>query len=552
MQRFLALCLSVLALVLPAPARAADDTAPLPKVDPAAIKSDIAEFASDEMNGRHFQSEEGKRAAQLLADKLAAAGAAPLAGRGSMLVPVGRFPNAAPNVVAWHAPKGPNPSGEFILVTAHFDHLPPAKSGEDRIFNGADDNASGISGMIAVANALRDDALNVGVVFVGFTGEEMGLIGSRAFLEEETLPPARIRGLFNMDMISRQPDGAIRLDGGPKGKVLVDLLVRLAPKVPIEMKVDTHPDWLDRSDQGPFLRAGIPAVLFSCEDHEDYHQVGDHADKIDAQLAARTATLVALAVRTYAKEMAPRFNVSPVLGADGKPTRAIRVGRTLPNAPYWQAATRRNPDRGLDAAVIAALAKATGWTFEEKQVTLAEQASALAAGEIDIVLNGASATLAQAAGLSRPIAAIEPAYLDASGLALLVAKDSPITAESDLSTLKVAVRANTAAAMYLAVQRPSAKPIVATEPEGAIATKITKGELDAFAGDALALEARAARDPAYRVVRLAAEPTAILCRADDAKLREALGAAVKGLVDSGELARIREKYATGGEAASKK
>ena len=552
MLRFLALGLSVLALVLPAFARAADDTAPLPKVDPAAIKSDIAEFASDEMNGRHFQSEEGKRAAQLLADKLAAAGAAPLEGRGSMLVPVGRFPSAAPNVVAWHAPKGPNPSGEFILVTAHFDHLPPAKSGEDRIFNGADDNASGVSGMIAVANALRDDALNVGVVFVGFTGEEMGLIGSRAFLDEETLPPARIRGLFNMDMISRQPDGAIRLDGGPKGKVLVDLLVRLAPKVPIEMKVDTHPDWLDRSDQGPFLRAGIPAVLFSCEDHEDYHKVTDHADKVDVNLAARTATLVALAVRTYAKEMAPRFDVSPVIGADGKPTRAIRVGRTLPNAPYWQAATRRNPDRGLDAAVIAALAKATGWTFEEKQVTLAEQASALAAGEIDIVLNGASTTLAQAAGLSRPIAAIEPAYLDASGPALLVAKDSPITAESDLSTLKVAVRANTAAAMYLAVQRPNAKPVVATEPEGAIAAKITKGELDAFAGDALALEARAARDPAYRVVRLAAEPTAILCRADDAKLREALGAALKGLVDSGELVRIREKYATGGEAASKK
>ena len=71
MQRFLALGLSVLALMLPASARAADDTAPLPKVDPAAIKSDIAEFASDEMNGRHFQSEEGKRAAQLLADNSA-------------------------------------------------------------------------------------------------------------------------------------------------------------------------------------------------------------------------------------------------------------------------------------------------------------------------------------------------------------------------------------------------------------------------------------------------------------------------------------------------
>ena len=64
-----------------------------------------------------------------------------------------------------------------------------------------------------------------------------------------------MRGVFNMDMISRQPDGAIRLDGGPTGKVLVDLLVRLAPSVPIEMKVDTHPDWLQRSDQGSFLAA---------------------------------------------------------------------------------------------------------------------------------------------------------------------------------------------------------------------------------------------------------------------------------------------------------
>ena len=550
MQRILLLGASVLALALSAIVGAADETAPLPKVDPSAIKSDIVEFASDEMNGRHFQSEEGKRAAKWLADKLAAAGATPLEGRDSMFVPVGRFPNAAPNVVAWHAPKGPNPSGEFILVTAHFDHLPPARTGEDRIYNGADDNASGVAGVIAVANALRDEALDVGVVFVGFTGEEFGLIGSRAFIEEETLPPARIRGLFNMDMISRQPDGAIRLDGGPKGKVLVDLLVRLAPKVPIEMKVDTHPEWLDRSDQGPFLRAGIPAVLFSCEDHEDYHQVGDHADKVDERLAARTATLVALAVRTYAKEMAPRFNVSPVLGADGKPTRAIRVGRTLPNAPYWQAATRRSPDRGLDAAVVAALAKETGWTFEEKQVSIDEQAAALASGEVDIVLNGASAMLAKMAGLSRPIAAVDPAYLEASGPALLVAKDSPITAETDLSTLKIAVRANTAAALYLATERSDTKPIVVTEPDGAIATKITRNEFDAFAGDALPLAARAARDPSYRVVRLAAEPTAILCRADDAKLREALGAALKRLVDSGEIARIAEKFAAMAGAAT--
>jgi ABC-type amino acid transport substrate-binding protein len=349
--------------------------------------------------------------------------------------------------------------------------------------------------------------------------------------------------MFNMDMISRQPDGAIRLDGGPKGKVLVDLLVRLAPQVPIEMRVDTHPDWLMRSDQGAFLGAGVPAVLFSCEDHEDYHKVTDHADKCDEQLMARVAALVTAAVRTYAAEMTPRFDRSPLLAEDGTQRRPIRVGRTMPNAPYWKPATRRDPDRGLDAALLAELAKATGWNFEERPVSPTEQCTALADGEVDILLNGASAGLVRVVGLPRPIVAVEPAYLDTSGPALLVAKDSTITAESDLANLKIAVRANSAAALHLAAQRPGVPLAFVAEPDGSIAAKIEKGELDAFAGDALSLEARAARDPAFRVVRLGGAPTAILCRADDAKLREALGAAVKALADSGELARIIGKQA---------
>ena len=104
---------------------AATDTPP--SVDPARIRAHITEFASDEMNGRSFRSPEGHRAAQWVAYKLAEAGAVPLEGRDSMLVPVARMPDAAPNVVGRLPPKGANPSGEFILVTAHFDHLPPAR-----------------------------------------------------------------------------------------------------------------------------------------------------------------------------------------------------------------------------------------------------------------------------------------------------------------------------------------------------------------------------------------------------------------------------------------
>jgi ABC-type amino acid transport substrate-binding protein len=552
-------------------AQAAAHTAPpattssIPTIDPAPIRANIAAFAADEFNGRSFRSEEGKRAAQWVAEKLAAAGAKPLVkgadGRESMLVPIGRMPAAAPNVVAWIPPRGSNPSGEFLLVTAHFDHLPPkstAGDGEDKIYNGADDNASGVCGMIAVAEALKDDALDVGVVFVGFTGEEAGLVGSRAFVEEETVPTARIRGVFNMDMISRQPDGAIRLDGGPKGKPLVDLLVRLAPEVPLEMKVDTHPDWLDRSDQGAFLRVGIPAVLFSCEDHEDYHQVSDHADKVDAVLAAKVASLVAGAVRVYAREMAPRFDRSPVLADDGSQRRTLRVGRTMPNAPYWKPATRRAPDRGLDAAILEAITKATALRVEEKSVPIGGELAALRAGEVDVVLNGvgisadadtmmtASGTTGDAKGAqdvgesngTRDELLAIP-YLGASGVALLVRKDDTITA-TDLAKKRVAVRAGTAADAWATRQQLS-NVERSTESDGSISSKLEKGELDAFIGDLLALRARQLRNPTLRVIPIAREASGIWLRASDETLYVRLIEALETLERADTIRDIEAK-----------
>ncbi|MFM7259997.1 MAG: M20/M25/M40 family metallo-hydrolase, partial [bacterium] len=512
MPRTLLLCALLALASASGPVRAIDDAAAtpstaIPKIDPEAIRADIAALAADDFNGRSFRSEDGRRAAQWIADKLAAAGAKPLVkgtdGTASMLVPVGRMPAAAPNVVAWIPPAGKNPSGEYILVTAHYDHLPPksgAKEGEDAIYNGADDNASGVSGMIAVANAMRDDALDVGVVFVAFTGEEAGLIGSRAFVEEETVPMARTRGVFNMDMISRQPDGAIRLDGGPKGKPLVDLLVRLAPEVPLEMKVDTHPDWLDRSDQGAFLRVGIPAVLFSCEDHEDYHQVSDHADKADPALAAKVSSLVVGAVRTYAREMQPRFDKSPILAEDGSQRRTIRVGRTMPNAPYWKPATRRDPDRGLDAAFVEALAKRTGLRVEEKSISIGGEVAALESGEIDLVANGWCA----ATPSTDPARIRQIPYFAASGIAALVAKGSAITDAEALRGKRVTARPGTPAEAWLHAQRPPIPFVPASDPDGAIVGRIEKGELDAYICDLLAARARLQRSTTLDVLACAA------------------------------------------------
>ena len=547
-RRFLAILLPLLC-ALPCAGRAvADDPAGVfPSIDPARMRANLVDFSSDEFNGRSFRSEEGKRAAEWLARKLAEAGAKPLEGRDSMLVPVARMPAASPNVVAWIPPAGPKPSGEFILVTAHYDHLPPrssAREGEDRIYNGADDNASGVCGVIAVAEALRADKLNVGVVLVGFTGEEAGLVGSRAFVEEETLPVPRIRGMFNMDMISRQPDGAIRLDGGPKGKPLTDLLVRLAPKVPIEMKVDTHPDWLMRSDQGAFLGAGVPAVLFSCEDHEDYHKVTDHADKADPALMAKVATLVAGAVRTFAAEMSPRFNLSPLAPAElAAGTRTLRVGRPAANAPYWKPSTRRDPNKGLDHDLIQELANKLGWAIEEKTVRPGEEEKALESGEVDVIANGFMVTAAR----SERFALTAP-YLRTSGIGALMKKDAPIKALADLAGKKIAVADGSPEEAWALERAEGASIGPADGPIGMATGRIERGELDALLGDFAVLEARAKRDPAFSALLLEAIPIAFAFRKGDASIAAILSEHLARMESDGTLAPMRAKY--GLEAAA--
>ncbi|MFZ4749255.1 MAG: M20/M25/M40 family metallo-hydrolase [Phycisphaerales bacterium] len=522
----------------PHAADAGDGKSVIPKIDPARMKANVAELASDAMNGRSFRSEDGKRAAEWVAAKLAEAGAKPLEGRASMLVPVERMPAASPNVVAWIPPAGPKPSGEYILVTAHYDHLPNARTGDDRIYNGADDNASGVCGIIAVAEALRGDALDVGVVFVGFTGEEAGLVGSRAFVEEETLPVARIRGMFNMDMISRQPDGAIRLDGGPKGKVLTDLLVRLAPQVPLEMKVDTHPDWLMRSDQGAFLGAGVPAVLFSCEDHEDYHKVTDHADRCDEQLMAKVAALVAGAVRTFAAEMTPRFDLSPLVADElNAGQRVLRVGRPSVNPPYWKPSTRRDPNRGLDHDVVQALAKRLKWTVEEKTVPEGGEAEALRKGEVDLIANGFRPTDERAAefALTRP-------YFTGSGVGALVKRDAPIRLTADLASKRVGVVDATPEEAWALERANDAQIVGADGPIGMRVGRLEKGEIDALLGDFAALDARARRDPALRAVRLAPGDSVLAFRSGDRAVADLVSADLARMEASGELAAIHAAY----------
>jgi Zn-dependent M28 family amino/carboxypeptidase len=186
---------------------------------------------------------------------------------------------------------------EFVLLVAHYDHLKPRTSGIDRIYNGADDNASGTAALLVIAEALlqMDVTPDASIVLVAFTGEEAGFVGSGDFARNESLPLGKIRGLINLDMISRGEPNTIFLEGSPDAPRISLAITKANAVVGLTIVRDKHPDWLRRGDQAPFLDRGVPCVFLSVEDHEDYHKVTDHTEKIMPDLAAKTAQLAFLA-----------------------------------------------------------------------------------------------------------------------------------------------------------------------------------------------------------------------------------------------------------------
>jgi len=306
--------LTALAAALLAPSPAWGPSAPValpqetlghrfdPAIRPGDIQAHVDHLASDTLEGRGARTEEARVAARYIAESFQSYGLEPLerppgnptpaegVDAGSYFLPIDEE-RTAPNVVGVLPGKGAG----YVIVSAHYDHLPPRKSGEDRIFNGADDNASGVAAVLELAQAFaaRKKKSTASILFVAFTAEELGLRGSRHFVRHPPVPLEEILGVVNLDMISRGRKNLIFCEGGD-----CEPMRRAADKanrkIGLEIRYDRHPRWRYQSDHAPFMQEGIPTLYFGVEDHEDYHQVGDHADKILPDLASRVAELTFL------------------------------------------------------------------------------------------------------------------------------------------------------------------------------------------------------------------------------------------------------------------
>lgn len=213
---------------------------------------------------------------------------------------VGLVEDGAPNVVGILEGADPALRDEYVVFSAHMDHVGvglPDASG-DSIYNGADDNGSGTAAVIAVAEAMAslETAPARSMIFLLVSGEEKGLWGSAHFADHPPVPVESLVANINIDMVGRNwPDTIVAI--GREHSDLGETLARVNDRHP-ELGMTAIDDlWPEerfyfRSDHYNFARKGVPALFFFNGVHEDYHRPGDVPEKIDAEKAARIARLV--------------------------------------------------------------------------------------------------------------------------------------------------------------------------------------------------------------------------------------------------------------------
>lgn len=195
--------------------------------------------------------------------------------------------------------KGTELPDEYLVIGAHYDHVgfsKPNDATKDSIYNGADDNASGTTGMLISAEALANAPAKPkrSIVFVAFSGEEKGLLGSKAFVDTPPLPISKCVAMLNMDMIGRSINDTLYIGGNTRCKELANLNAELNLSL---FQSDTMhlaytiEQYFFRSDQASFAMKRIPVLFYYTGEHEDYHKVSDEIGKLQMDRLVKIATL---------------------------------------------------------------------------------------------------------------------------------------------------------------------------------------------------------------------------------------------------------------------
>ncbi|MCC6252907.1 MAG: M20/M25/M40 family metallo-hydrolase [Bacteroidia bacterium] len=262
------------------------------------IKSHITFLASDELKGRGTGTEDELKAANYIAEQFKDIKLIPKGEKGTYLQKYEFTEPANPhatvdtngrkreltNVIGYLD----NKAAYTIIIGAHYDHLGLGHDGnsldanpKDKIHNGADDNASGTAGVIELARYYANNNIKeaYNFLFICFSGEELGLFGSKKYCENPAMPLTDVNMMINMDMVGRLE---------PQSKKLMVYGVGTAPEfvdiissIKTDMNVMTDSSGVGPSDHTSFYLKDIPVLHFFTGQHSDYHKPGDDTEKIN-------------------------------------------------------------------------------------------------------------------------------------------------------------------------------------------------------------------------------------------------------------------------------
>jgi Zn-dependent M28 family amino/carboxypeptidase len=291
----------------------------LNRISAQSMRGHVAFLASDLLEGRDTPSRGLDIAAEYIAAQFRRAGLEEIGTNGYFQID--RTENdgkvrESRNVVGILRGSDPKLKDTCVILSAHYDHMGMLPVGEgDRVFHGANDDASGTASVIEIASALAESKTRPkrSILFLAFFGEEEGLLGSRYYAAHPIVPLAQTVADLNLEQMGRTDDPkgpqirSARLTGfnySDVGKIL-----KLAgERTGIQVRGDgLNPDpYFERSDNLSFAEKGVPAhTLAVAFEFPDYHSVGDDWRKIDYENMARVDRMVALGVLMLADEAIP-------------------------------------------------------------------------------------------------------------------------------------------------------------------------------------------------------------------------------------------------------
>lgn len=239
--------------------------------------------------------------------------------------------NSTANVVGWLEGTDEKLKQECIVIGAHYDHLGLGGNeslAADRkgIHHGADDNASGVAGLLELARVFGAERQNLrrSVVFIAFSGEELGLLGSNHYVKNPMIPLDKTVAMLNMDMIGRMRADTLIVGGigtSPQWKPLVEQLNQTRGFV-LKMQDDGY----GPSDHASFYGKDIPVLFFFTGVHDDYHKPSDTADRINVTSEQQVVALVHdIAAKINSQDNRLEFSRAKVEGERRSMNSSFRV-----------------------------------------------------------------------------------------------------------------------------------------------------------------------------------------------------------------------------------